>query len=60
MKKMQNTPEMAQALKLLDKPGEFITQLAITVAMMFFMWTLLSVLGGIIGARMSSRGSSHR
>lgn len=57
MKQMQNSPEMAQTLKLFENP---ILLILVGVAFTFFIWTLLSMLGGILGARMSNRTSSNR
>jgi hypothetical protein len=57
---MQNSPQVTQTLKLLDKPGDFIIQLVIAAGLMFCVWTLLSMLGGMIGARLSSRNSVSR
>jgi hypothetical protein len=60
MQQMQSSPELAKtASKTLDNPGELMTQLAVGVGIMFFIWTLLSMLGGILGARLSNRNPSN-
>lgn len=50
---MQSSPQAAQTLKILENPSEFITQLIVFVALMFCVWTVLSMLGGMLGARFS-------
>ncbi len=60
MQQMQNSPQMAQNLKLLENPTDFIAPTIVAVALMFFVWTLLSMLGGMIGARLSNRNHASR
>lgn len=52
--------QMEQGLKLMENPGAFITELFASFVLSFFMLTLFSMLGGIIGARLSNRSPMSR
>jgi hypothetical protein len=55
----QGNPQMAEAmaktLKSLDNPSDFILNLIFGIAFMFCIWSLLSMLGGIIAAKLARR-----
>ncbi len=55
----QGNPQMADAmaktLKSLDNPSEFIVNLAFGIVFMFCIWSLLSMLGGILAAKLARR-----
>jgi hypothetical protein len=55
----QGNPQMADAmaktLKSLDNPSAFIMNLLFGILFMFCMWSLLSMLGGIIAAKLARR-----
>lgn len=57
---LHNSPQMAQTLKILENPSEFVRNLALAVGMTFLIWTLFSMLGGMIGARLSRRTPSRQ
>lgn len=46
---------MAKTLKSLDNPSDFILNLIFGIAFMFCIWSLLSMLGGIIAAKLARR-----
>jgi hypothetical protein len=60
MQEMKNSAQMTQTIKSLENPGQFISELMMAVVFMFLIWTVLSVLGGIIGARFSNRHPTNR
>lgn len=48
---LQSTPQMAELVKTLDNPREFILLLMASMLATFCFWTLLSMVGGILGAK---------
>ena len=55
MQQAQATPELAQRIKVLEDPAEVVKYMLLGSVLLFCGWTLLSVLGGILGARISVR-----
>jgi hypothetical protein len=55
----QGNPQMAEAmaktLKSLDHPSDFILNLIFGIVFMFCIWSLLSMLGGILAAKLARR-----
>ena len=55
----QGNPQMAEAmaktLKSLDNPSDFIVNLIFGIVFMFCVWSLLSMLGGILAAKLAGR-----
>ena len=55
----QGNPQMAEAmaktLKSLDNPTDFIVNLSFGILLMFCAWSLLSMLGGILAAKLAQR-----
>jgi hypothetical protein len=60
MQQAQTTPELAQTIKVLEDPAEFVKYMLLGSALLFCGWTLLSMLGGILGARFSARRPTGR
>jgi hypothetical protein len=55
----QGNPQMADAMaktmKSLDNPSDFIVNLIFGILFMFCIWSLLSMLGGILAAKLARR-----
>ena len=59
IKALPNVSRMPEAAKLLDDPHQFVMSLAGTLVLAFFMATILSGLGGMLGARLNGRLSNR-
>ncbi len=54
-KSLPNIARMPQLVKLLDDPHQLLMNLLVTLVLFFFMATILSGLGGMLGAKLHSR-----
>jgi hypothetical protein len=60
IKALPNVARVPEAAKLLDDPHQFVMSLAGTLVLAFFMATILSGLGGMLGARLNGKLSNQR